>query len=46
MASDETVEKIAKRTAELVWAQGIGKDKTPAAKVLGALKTWLARQGK
>ncbi len=40
----EDIEAIAKRAAELVWAQPIGKDKTPAAKVLGAVKTWLARQ--
>jgi hypothetical protein len=44
IVTPEDIEAIAKRTAELVWAQAIGKDKTPAAKVLGALKTWLARQ--
>jgi hypothetical protein len=44
IVTPEDIEAIAKRTAELVWAQAIGKDKTPAAKVLGSLKTWLARQ--
>jgi hypothetical protein len=31
IVTEDDIEAIAKRTAELVWAQAIGKDKTPAA---------------
>ena len=44
MASDETIEKIAKRTAELVLDAEVGKDRTTVRQVLNKMKTWLGRQ--